>query len=269
MREASHQSEIDVGARFPFGENWRRFLSILDEGRIARAQSALADMLGVPNLSGKTFLDIGSGSGLSSLAAHRMNATVHSFDYDPASVACTQEVRQRYKGGDESWTVEEGSVLDESYMQKLGRFDVVYSWGVLHHTGRMWPALELVAGHVKKGGQLFIALYNDQQWLSKYWLIVKRLYNKSRMFRMALIMLHAPYLLGARFVVRCLGRRLHEERGMSLWHDMIDWLGGYPFEVASPDEVVEFLRPHGFRLERIRTCGGRHGCNQYVFRATE
>src|SRR2546426_1571009 len=137
-----HSEEILGGGRFAFGENWARFLALLDDQRIRDAEESLQSKLEVENLAGKSFLDIGSGSGLFSLAARRLGARVHSFDYDPQSVACTAELRRRYFPGDERWTIEGASVLDAAYLASLGPFDVVYSWGVLHHTGHMWQALE-------------------------------------------------------------------------------------------------------------------------------
>src|SRR3954454_16328911 len=126
----AHADEVARGERFEFGENWRRFLDVLDEERITRAERSLRDMLGVESLSGRSFLDIGSGSGLFSLAARRLGAErVHSFDFDPQSVACTRELRRRYFGDDPRWTIEQRSVLEEGFVEGLGRWDVVYSGG--------------------------------------------------------------------------------------------------------------------------------------------
>lgn len=262
---SEYAAEIARGERFTFGANWTRFLTVLDDARIEQAMNSLKEMLGVTDLKGKRFLDIGSGSGLFSLAARRLGAQVHSFDYDPQSVACARELKHRYFDGDANWTIAEGSALDSAYLSSLGEFDVVYSWGVLHHTGAMWQALENAALPVASGGKLFIAIYNDQGWISGYWTAVKRLYNRSAFFRYPLILLHAPYLFGVRFALRALTGRLQLERGMSLWYDMLDWLGGYPFEVATPRQITEFYHKRGFSPTQTKTCGKRHGCNQFVF----
>src|SRR5215211_8722714 len=145
-----HSEEVASRQRFEFGKNWSRFLELLDDARIAKAEESLKSMLEVDRLDGKRFLDVGSGSGLFSLAARRLGAEVHSFDYDPHSVACTAELRRRYFQGEDGWVVEEGSVLDKSYLNSLGTYDIVYSWGVLHHTGQMWQAMENVCPLVKR-----------------------------------------------------------------------------------------------------------------------
>src|SRR5215813_1863430 len=184
-----HAEEVARGERFEFGENWSRFLAGVRDEHIAVAESSLKRMLEVETLHGRSFLDIGSGSGLFSLAARRLGARVHSFDYDPQSVACTAELRRRYFPGDREWVVEEGSALDADYLTRLGKFDIVYSWGVLHHTGRMWQALENARLPVAPGGRLFIALYNDNGSKSRRWARIKRAYN------------HLPRLLRAPFAL--------------------------------------------------------------------
>lgn len=251
--------------RFGFGENWSGFLSVLNHQRICMAEQSLKTMLGVEDLKGKTFLDIGCGSGLFSLVARRLGAQVYSFDYDPESVACAKELKCRYCPLDAEWTIAMGSALDKEYLQSLGRFDVVYSWGVLHHTGTMWQAMENIQSLVEPGGKLAIAIYNDQGWKSSYWKWVKRSYNKSAVLSTVLMIIHMPYLIGARWMVRLFTHRRSLERGMSLWYDMIDWLGGYPFEVARPEEIHAFCQNKGFGLSQFKTCGGRHGCNEFVF----
>jgi 2-polyprenyl-6-hydroxyphenyl methylase/3-demethylubiquinone-9 3-methyltransferase len=272
----SHALEIAGGARFEFGKNWQQFLSVLDEERILEAEQSLTHMLETESLAGKTFLDIGSGSGLFSLAARRLGATVHSFDFDPQSVACTTALKRRYFPKDQAWKIEEGSVLDCKYMTSLGTYDVVYSWGVLHHTGQMWPALDSAQHLVKAGGKLFIALYNDTGSQSARWRWIKKTYNRLPSF------LRIPFALvviapdEAKAVLRSLltfkpGEYLRSwtnyrsRRGMNRWYDIIDWVGGYPYEVSTPDEVFDFFRKRGFILLRLNCGRVGLGCNQFVF----
>ena len=261
--------------RFAFGKNWRRFLGYVNEERIAEAGRSLRDMLEVDNLSGKSFLDIGCGSGLFSLAAMRLGAArVHSFDYDAQSVACAKELQHRCFSESSNWTIEQGSALDTAYLSRLGKFDVVYSWGVLHHTGNMWQALENVIGSVALSGRLFIALYNDQGHVSKAWGEVKRLYSRGFPWRWPIIAVFGPYFLMRGFVRDVLILRKNpldrfqeykRSRGMSYFPDLLDWLGGYPFEVARPEDVFDFFRARGFKLTKLNTVGGRHGNNEFVF----
>jgi len=267
-----HRDEVSRGERFTFGQNWAAFLRVLDDDRIASARRALAAMLGTDDLRGRRFLDIGSGSGLSSLVARQMGAEVTSFDYDPSSVGCTQELRSRYLPDDPHWRVEQGSALDPDYLSSLGTFDIVYSWGVLHHTGSMWEALELAAARVAAGGQLFIAIYNDQGAWSKRWARIKRFYCSGPAAKALTSAVIIPWWVMRQLAADLFWRRdptryyreYRRHRGMSVWHDWHDWLGGFPFEVAKPEELFDFYRDRGFELVRLKTTGGSVGCNELV-----
>jgi 2-polyprenyl-3-methyl-5-hydroxy-6-metoxy-1,4-benzoquinol methylase len=272
---AQHKGEVARAERFEFGRNWQRFLETLDDGRIEAAEASLREMLGVERLDGQRFLDIGCGSGLFSLAARRLGAQVHSFDYDPASAACASRLREQFFPGDDSWTVEQGSALNPDYLRDLGRFDVVYAWGVLHHTGSMWAALDLATLPVAPGGRLFIAIYNDCGAESERWGRLKKRYcelpSGVRPLYAAAVM--APYEAREAAGSLLRGRpaeyihswtRYRGRRGMNRWRDIIDWVGGYPYEYASTDAITAFFGGRGFRAERVVPTGGL-GCNEFVF----
>jgi 2-polyprenyl-6-hydroxyphenyl methylase/3-demethylubiquinone-9 3-methyltransferase len=232
-------------------------------------------MLRVPTLVGKNFLDIGCGSGLFSLAARRLGARVHSFDFDADSVACAVELRRRYFPGDLEWAIEQGSVLDADYLHRLGTFDVVYSWGVLHHTGRMWQAIDAVCERVPAGGTLFIALYNDLGSRTARWRHIKQLYTRLPAFARPAFTLSVMLPREFKDFARAAaaghpGRyvslwRQYDDRGTNRWRDMVEWVGGYPYEVATPEAVFEFCRQRGLSLTNLHCGGVGLGCNEFVF----
>lgn len=269
-------AEIARGERFEFGQNWSQFLASIDEERIQQAELSLKQMLEVDSLAGKTFLDIGSGSGLFSLAARRLGARVHSFDFDPKSVSCTRELKKNYFQNDDSWKIEEASVLDKEFMQSLGQFDVVYSWGVLHHTGQLWLAMENAQERVAPGGKFFIALYNDTGSQSARWYWIKKTYNGlpgilRTPFAIAVTVPGELKLIASSILTLNPRRYIdswtnyRRNRGMTKWRDIIDWVGGYPYEVSTPDEVFDFCRARGFTITKLRCGYVGLGCNEFVF----
>lgn len=259
--------------RFAFGENWQAFVSNLTEAQIRESERALRESLGVVSLKGKSFLDIGCGSGLSSLAARRLGASVHAFDYDPNSVACSKELKARYAPHDLEWRIEQGSVLDETYLKRLGQFDVVYSWGVLHHTGEMWKALTNVDSLVSPRGILLVALYNEVGYRTEIWKLIKRLYNVTPSSLRFLILGPALLRIWGPTVLRDMLRgnplktwKNHKSRrGMNAWRDLVDWVGGYPYEAAKPEEVIWLYKQRGYQLSHGTLDPGL-GCNEFVFK---
>ncbi|MCU0649118.1 MAG: class I SAM-dependent methyltransferase [Gemmatimonadaceae bacterium] len=274
---SAHAAEVAAGERFEFGKNWRAFLAEMNDASIATAVESLKSMLGVSDLEGKTFLDIGSGSGLFSLAAHRLGARVTSFDYDTDSVGCTQELRRRFAATSDRWQVMQGSVLDDAFITSLGQYDVVYSWGVLHHTGAMWKAIWNAERCVRSEGQFFIALYNDQGAWSHRWARIKRFYCSGPVGKALVTGTFIPFWVAREFLADLVwGRnpvaRYREygsaTRGMRVFRDYHDWLGGYPFEFATPEAVILPIQRKGYHLTNLKTAKGTVGCVEYVFRRT-
>lgn len=269
----------DDGLRFGFGKNWQSFRErSLSPARIAEAEGALEGFVG--SLEGKTLLDIGSGSGVHSLAARRLGAArVVSFDYDADSVACTKAVREACPEAlRKDWEVLRGSILDEAFVRSLGTFDVVYSWGVLHHTGDMWRAIELGMEPVKTGGGLYaIAIYNRVKGelgtlSSESWRRIKRAFNRAGPVRQrAMLTAYVAWQLSIpisklRNPFRDI-RDYESFRGMSWFHDARDWLGGYPYEFATHEELERFVEARGLTtVKSVPIAHGGWGCNELVFR---
>lgn len=274
--------------RFAFGKNWNFFLKKhFSEECATASQQALCGFLGLPSLAGLTFLDVGCGSGLSSLAALRAGAdSVTSFDFDQDSVRAAYSLRD-YAGSPKNWRIMRGDALDPAFMQSLGKYDIVYSWGVLHHTGDMRAAVADTVLPVRDDGLLFLALYsyttyqNNQvfgQPSPEEWLDIKRSYLRRGSWRrrgMVLWYIWRRYFSQARGNPRKLAAGFAEfcsrwrnygstSRGMNLFTDIHDWLGGWPMEFVHEAEFVRGMRADsGMELLRMET--GR-GNTEFLFR---
>ena len=254
--------------KFSFGRNWESFsATALTPERIGEARRAFALLTEQIDLAGKSFLDVGFGQGLTLFLAAEAGAVVSGIDSDPRCEAAKNQTR-RFFPQTAPPSTRMTSILDENFVraqEALGGYDVVHSWGVLHHTGRMRRAFGNTARLVKPGGALIIAVYN-RHWTSPLWKAVKVVYNHvPRPFQEALFwMVHGlsclrePSLRKKRSAVL--------QRGMAHAHDLRDWLGGYPYQYASRNEVVDAFSPLGFDLLAFIPSRGWTGCNQYVFR---
>jgi SAM-dependent methyltransferase len=261
--------------RFGFGQNWLDFARGLNADRISEAEQSLRRLLQSDTLTGLSFLDIGSGSGLFSLAARRLGACVHSFDSDAASVLCTRGVRDVHRPDDHEWKVEQGSILDPDYIGRLGTFHIVYSWGVLHHTGAMHQALRAAASLVAPKGLFAFALYR-RTLMCGLWRWEKRWYvgaspRAQRRARAVYVALRRAAFFVTRRDFRSYVENYQSNRGMDFLHDVHDWLGGYPYESILASDVEALLRPLGFaRIHSTDTplTSGLFGsgCDEYLYR---
>jgi SAM-dependent methyltransferase len=254
---------------FSFGRNWQKYLDTIPEDATRAMTAYVADWLG-RDLHGRRVLDVGSGQGLTSLAAHGLGASVVSFDVDPDSVGATTRL-WRSAGTPASWRVEAGSILDPGFVAGLGTFDIVISWGVLHHTGALWDALDAAAGLVAPRGSLWIALYHRTPQSGRS-ARLKRFYrglpDPAKAFMRGA---WAGAKIAKSLVLRRRLPRLrgsYDARGMSWWRDIEDWLGGYPYEASSPGEVLAHLRRAGFELVRLQDGPGEGSNDVYLFRRT-
>lgn len=272
----------ETETRYDFGRNWDSFAAQLSDEAIENAVTGLKKLTG-PG-SGARFLDIGSGSGVHSLAALRLGAkTVRCIDYDNDSVATTRALLTQ-RAPDADWEVRQGDILAERASDGPNnnasddQFDTVYSWGVLHHTGDMWRAVENAATFVRPGGRFVIALYMKTP-LCGFWKVEKYLYAKFPKLRPIFRWPFAALLLAGTSIrkrqsPRSIIGNYRQQRGMSFLHDVDDWLGGYPYESVRNEEVISFMASRGFELIEcfnVKTPIGLFGsgCGEWVFRRSE
>lgn len=263
-----------MSTKFHFGKNWQAFMKAhYSAATLERSIASLKGFL-LSDLRGKTFLDVGCGSGLHSLSALELGAKkVVSVDADSDAVACTEQLRATHGTQyAKRWEVHQASLLDAPRLKSLGTFDVVYCWGVAHHTGNMWQALDNIKFLVAPDSLLFIAIYNklEGRFGSLWWHRVKKTYNQSprlvqKLMEWGYIVIKvSSLLLHLRNPFAIIGA-YRRKRGMAYTTDLIDWLGGYPYEYAKPEEIILFYKKLGFRLINLKTTNFV-GCNEFLFR---
>jgi len=267
----SAREQNDVSTHFQFGQNWREYAQKINPTRIAHAKKRLADL--VPGLQGKSFLDIGCGSGLHSLAALELGAArITAIDFDPVCVETTKSTLASHPAA----KISQGNILEDIPALTGQTFDIVYSWGVLHHTGNMWKAIENATQYVAPGGLFVIALYAKTR-MDWFWVQEKKAY--SRLPRWARWPITWAYmgLFMTRIALKGVNpisflSQYQRDRGMDWKSDVVDWLGGYPYETADEDETVRFMTDRGFSAVRtIVPDAGKwglfaSGCIEFVFR---
>jgi 2-polyprenyl-6-hydroxyphenyl methylase/3-demethylubiquinone-9 3-methyltransferase len=275
MKKEIYENTYKNSNHFSFGENWQNFLKTLTDDKIEEAKKSLVDFLGGEDkIKNKIFVDIGCGSGLFSLAAYLLGAKeVVSVDVDEFSIACVNHLKEK-NNNPGNWKIKQGSALDEKFIKSLGKFDIVYSWGVLHHTGDMHKAFDNVMKLIGPKGVFYLAIYNKNikcklEGTSGFWFEIKKFYNKSNflMKKTMEISYSIYYILG--LLVNFKNpinyiKNYQTMRGMSFFTDIKDWLGGYPYEYASVNEMKSFFEKHGFKCIKDKEARSI-GCNEYLF----
>lgn len=273
----SDQSDLELNSHFPFGDNWAQYSKHVTDEHLMYAVNDLQRLLGVSTLVGKTFCDIGCGSGIHAVAAAKMGAKVTALDIDPISTATAISLAKKF-GVSHLLTVGNDSIFD--HMLPKSHFDVVYSWGVLHHTGAMWKAIEeaIKLVSLSSEGVFAVALYRKTR-LCSLWKIEKKFYNSSPKFIQVSIRIFMTTLMDVAHLLRLrsplkVRSEYRKNRGMSHKHDIHDWLGGYPYESVQDTELKKFLTERNFDLERsflrfpdkIPMGIFGSGCDEYVFK---
>jgi 2-polyprenyl-6-hydroxyphenyl methylase/3-demethylubiquinone-9 3-methyltransferase len=260
---------------FDFGKNWFDFsMNALNAAKVVQAKRDFKALTAGIDIRGKSFLDIGFGQGLSLLTAAEMGAQVVGCEVNPRCPDVLRRNQMRFFAGlrDKNIKFYVGSILDDTSVRDLrgytvnedGCYEVVHSWGVLHHTGDMRKGIQNVASLVRKPGYLILALYN-RHWSSPFWKYIKWIYCHSpKWMQEALITFFYPVIYSAKWIVTK-QNPAEMNRGMDFYYDVVDWVGGYPFEYVSIKEVKTLMTHLGFEMIRMIPARVPTGCNQFVF----
>lgn len=242
--------------------------------RISESKKKICQFLGKDNCEQKIALDLGAGSGICSLAMLQSGIEqVISVDLDLTCIELIKKLRDKSGFDENRWKILPGSLIDDEFMSTLPQGNLVYSWGVLHHTGDMWKAFDLACNKIAPGGFAYFAIYNETGRRfsgSRLWRRIKFIYNRSPFIvRFGMEILYAARAIAGDIITGhnpyIFIKNYHKKRGMRWWVDIRDWLGGYPYEFAKVDAVFNRGKNHGLILENLRTPGGL-ACNEFLFR---
>lgn len=248
---------------FNFGKNWLNYSKTIKDEDLEIMKESLINLIGLENIKDKTFLDIGCGSGLFSIAAKKLRTKkVVGIDILPDSIKSSEENKERFNV--QGIYFKQLSILDNQ-VKTLEKFDIVYAWGSLHHTGEIWKAIENTTHCVENNGLLILAIYN-KHWTSPIWKRIKYFYNISPKFIKSIMIFAFYYIIATAKSLVTRKNPFQKKRGMNFYYDIIDWLGGYPYEYASKDKMVDFVDKYGFKLIKFNKAGVPTGCNEFVFK---
>ena len=259
---------------FAFGDNWADYAENVSLREIENARLGLEKLLSASEIAGKTVIDIGCGSGIHSLAFLNANCSyLEGFDFDPKSVETTKKLLSRFFVSEiRKFSIYEGDILNSDFNRK---FDIVYSWGVLHHTGNLRRAIQRAGSLVQDDGFFVFAFYRKTPFCW-FWKIEKWIYSKlpstfqTPLRFMYIQMFKFIHVLRGRGSFSEFERNYKSGRGMDFLIDVHDWLGGHPYESISPFEVRKILKEEGFVevkafIEKSLGLMGS-GCDEYVFK---
>ncbi|HRO74661.1 MAG TPA: class I SAM-dependent methyltransferase [Crocinitomicaceae bacterium] len=263
-----------------FGNNFKdSLLTHFEEEQLHSSKEFILSYLELDDLSSKTYLDAGCGSGVFSVAAQQLGAVVTAFDIDEVALENLHAVSEKFNVPINAIKTMKGSILDEDFITYLGKFDIVLCWGVVHHCGEMWKGIENICNTVKDGGLIHFGIYNKADNFgfypdgrfgsSNFWKKIKKRYSKAPKFvqgivdKLAVFGIFVIHLVSFKNPIKAL--RKNERRGMNWQSDLKDWLIGYPYEYATPEEVIEFMKVRGFTLVKLKTNNGLL-TNNYVFK---
>jgi SAM-dependent methyltransferase len=246
-------------------------LKSLDKNHVEQARKDFNKLFAGISLKDKSFLDIGFGQGIGLFLAASKGANVVGCDINPKCYEAFDNNKRFFPSLDTvNFLTVIGSILSKACIDELqkaigGKYEVVHSWGVLHHTGNMRKAINNALSLVKPGGYLIISIYN-RHWSSLFWKIIKYIYTRlPKVWQKGMVNIFYPLIFIAKLLV-VRKNPLHSSRGMDFYFDVMDWIGGFPYEYASKDGLLKIVESYNLELVNFFPPKVPTGCNEFVFK---